>query len=51
MEKEIIVRVLGRQYDEEDADEMEVVTTGIYQPEIQSKSWMGESGCGLPKKG
>ena len=30
MEKEIIVRVLGRQYDGEDADEMEVVTTGIY---------------------
>lgn len=30
MEREIMVRVLGRQYDEQDADEMEVVTTGTY---------------------
>ena len=30
MEKEVIVRVLGHQYDENDSDEMEVVTTGTY---------------------
>lgn len=31
MEKEILIRVLGRQYDEEESDEMEVVTTGFYR--------------------
>ena len=30
MDKEVIVRVLGRQYDGTDSDEMEVVTTGTY---------------------